>query len=212
MHDVRFCVTANGLRSSAWRARASRSRPEVFLEREGSEKHAHVSLHESGDWHMKVDGEPVHLWRRPDEFQEGFTRAVVIVQPCGVASFSVPPAAGTTTFSLGAETDTSGQFDLFLERPGANLNSWPGKGVSGTSLVARLPFPDGLGTCCVTFREAPFEAGSLTLPRPANERQLAELLAAQERGDHVTFFGSHEGALLAIDFRLGSTPAVGVPG
>ena len=49
------------------------------------ENAVHLSLHESGQWHMKVHGQKAMQWLRPSEITPGFTRAVSIVQPNGVA-------------------------------------------------------------------------------------------------------------------------------
>jgi hypothetical protein len=45
---LRFGILSDGKRSSYWRVRAGVARPELFLEREGSGKQWHFSLHASG--------------------------------------------------------------------------------------------------------------------------------------------------------------------
>jgi hypothetical protein len=57
--DLRFGIEIDGRRSRCWRVRAGAELPELFAEREGLERAWHLSLHSSGQWHMKVKGKAV---------------------------------------------------------------------------------------------------------------------------------------------------------
>ena len=53
--------------------------PELFMQREDQGGRWHFSLHASGQWHIKRDGEVVAPWYWPPEMAPGYTRAVGIV-------------------------------------------------------------------------------------------------------------------------------------
>jgi hypothetical protein len=198
---LRFGILSDGKRSSYWRVRAGVARPELFLEREGFGKQWHLSLHESGRWHLKEGGQERISWARPDEVVPGYTRAVGIVQPVAVAHRDdaapegvelvlVPPEAEPTTFSV------------FMERPGANMNGWPGKNAMGTAFVGRIPLAGDAGTCCIVARQEPLAPGQVTLPRPS-DAELARMREVAGRGTLLaTVVGSlGDGAIALIDLR-----------
>ena len=81
--------------------------------------------------------------------------------------------------------------DVWIERPGANPGSWPGKNAVGTALVGRIPLAGGAGTCCVVSRQAPVTSGSATL-EPPTEEQLAWM---QDRARQGRLYGTMIGAL-----------------
>ena len=54
-----------------------------------------------------------------------------------------------------------------LERPGANLDGWPGKNADGTTFVGRIELAGGAGTCCVVALQAPLQPGQVELLGPA---------------------------------------------
>jgi len=194
-----FCRTARG--RPIWRVRAGVARPELFLERESFGKRWHFSLHASGRWHMKEGGQERISWARPDEVVPGYTRAVGIVQPVAVAHrddaapegvelVTVPPQAKPTTFSV------------FMERPGANMNGWPGKNAMGTVFVGRIPLAGDTGTCCIVARQEPLEPGEMALLRPS-DTELARMREVAARGTLLTtVIGSlSDGAIALIDLR-----------
>jgi hypothetical protein len=198
---LRFGILSDGKRSSYWRVRAGVARPELFLEREGFGKHWHLSLHQSGRWHLKEGGKERISWARPDEVVPGYTRAVGIVQPVavthrddaapeGMELVTVPPEAEPTTFSV------------FMERPGANLNGWPGKNAMGTVFVGRIPLAGDAGTCCVVAHQEPLEPGKVTLPHPS-ATDLERMRDVAARGTLLTtVIGSlSDGAIALIDLR-----------
>jgi hypothetical protein len=142
-----FGITAGaGKRSSYWRLRAGAKQPELFLEREAYGKKLHFSLHASGRWHMKEGRHERISWVRPGEVVPGYTRAVGIVQPVAVAhrADAAPDDVVLVPVADDAEPTT---FSLFIERPGANVNSWPGKTLTaralwGASRSPPAPVPD----------------------------------------------------------------------
>ena len=118
---------------------------------------------------MEVRRRKVHQWDRPAELTPGYTRALAIVQPVAVAVFGLPAPPDTQLLSQPADAQST-QFDLWIERPGANLQGWPGKNADRTQLVGRIPLAGGAGTCCVVSRQVHLSPGSATLERPTDEQ------------------------------------------
>ena len=197
--DLRFGITGATLRARCWRVRSGARRPEVFLEREGLERLVHFSLHESGSWHLKVRGQALPYWKRPAEVHPGLTRAAVIVQPEAVATVTYPVHVDAHLARMAPHGDAA-QFNVFLERAGANLTSWPGRSSRGTEFIGRIPLAAGAGTCCVVLHRASIGDRTLTLPRPPDD-QLAELRRAMSDRDlGVTLFGAEpDGTMTIID-------------
>jgi hypothetical protein len=128
---LRFGILSDGKRSSYWRVRAGVARPELFLERESFGKRWHFSLHASGRWHMKEGSQERISWARPDEIVPGYTRAVAIVQPVAVAHRDDAAPEGVELIAVAKEAEPT-TFSVFIERPEANMSSWPGKNAIGT--------------------------------------------------------------------------------
>jgi hypothetical protein len=203
--DVRMCIRVDSLRSRSWRLRCGARRPEVFIEREGLERAVHVSLHESGRWHVKVWNKAKYEWLRPDELQPGYTRATVIVQPPAVALFSETARPGTVIVDL-AKGTIAAHFNVFLERPGANTDTWPGRNAMGTEFIARLPLADGAGTCCIVLQRAAAPAGSATFPLQDGVEELQKLAKIGEL--FATILGEEaDGAVTLLDLRTGGPSA-----
>jgi|tagenome__1003787_1003787.scaffolds.fasta_scaffold20872815_2 hypothetical protein len=172
---LRFGITAEGKRSSCWRLRAGVEKPELFLEREAPGKKVHLSLHASGRWHLKVGRKEREHWIRPPEIVPGYTRAVGIVQPVAVAHH--PDAAPEDVVLVPVAPDAQPTtFSVLIERPGANLNGWPGKNAERSTFVGRIPLASGSGTCVVVAVQAPLQPGRVEMPRPSDEelRQMRE--------------------------------------
>jgi hypothetical protein len=143
--DLRFGIEVAGLRSYTWHIRSGAHQPELFIDRENLPPKVHLSLHASGDWHMRVRRRKVHQWRKPAELTPGYTRALAIVQPVAVATVALPPPAGAHMLTVAADAEPT-LFDVWIERPRANPTSWPGKNAAGTALVGRIPLAGGAGT------------------------------------------------------------------
>lgn len=201
--DLRFGIRLGAGRSRCWRVRSGARRPELFIEREGLEDFVHLSLHESGQWHMKVKGQGNAVqWLRPAEVTPGVTRAVCVVQPNAVV-IETALAAHPEAILLPLPADAAPtHFDVFIEQPGANMASWPGRSAERTVFVGRIPLAGAAGTCCVVARQAAIEPGSLTLPRPSPE-QVEQMRAAIARGElYGTLVARQsDGALAMIDMR-----------
>jgi hypothetical protein len=84
------------------------------------------------------------------------------VQSVAVAMVALPVPAGAQILKQPAAADPT-EFDLWIERPGANLQGWPGKNADGTALVGRILLAGGAGTCCVVSRQTPISPGLATL-------------------------------------------------
>jgi hypothetical protein len=201
--EAHFGITVDEKRSSCWRVRAGAHRPELFIEREHPGPSFHVSLHESGHWHMKVRDEVVREWLRPDEFHPGYTRAMVIVQPIAVATLIVAPHEDAVLVDLAGDGDIPALFSIFIERPGADPEGWPGRTAMGTELIARLELAADAGTACIVLERARYEPKSTHTFGGATDDQLADMLRVAAEGElYTTLFGDHEGALLAYDARF----------
>jgi hypothetical protein len=204
--DLRFGIEVNGQRSYTWHVRSGANKPELFVDRENLPPKVHLSLHESGDWHMKVGRRAVHEWRRPAELTPGYTRAVAIVQPVAVAMFALPAPADAHILRLRADAEPT-QFDLWIERPGANLQGWPGKNADGTCLVGRIPLAGDAGTCCVVSRQAPMRPVSFTSADRPTETQRTRMQdrAAEGRLYHTLIGGLPDGTFVLLDGRFDPT-------
>jgi hypothetical protein len=200
--DLRFGIQVGSKRSSYWRMRAGAVKPELFLEREGTDRWFHISLHESGHWHLKVDGEVTARWERPDELVPGFTHAFAIVQPVPVAIRDDTASDEVQLVSVAPDAEPT-YFDAFIERPGANINSWPGKNADGTVLVGRVPLAADVGTCCVVAHQRPLPPGKKTFPGRPTESDLAQMKESARRGTLLlTLYGEmSDGAIALIDLR-----------
>lgn len=197
-----FAITSDGKRAAYWRLRAGLKQPELFLEREGYGKKFHFSLHASGQWHMKEGRQERISWARPGEVVPGYTRAVGIVQPVATAVREDPPAEETVLVPAPADADPT-TFSLFIERPGANLDSsWPGKNADGTALVGRIPLAAGAGTCCVVALQQPLQPGRADFARPSDD-ELRWMRDVAARGPLITTIIGElsDGAIALIDLR-----------
>ncbi|WP_371784679.1 hypothetical protein [Streptosporangium subroseum] len=206
---LRFGIEISSQRSHTWRVRSGARKPELYVERENLAKQAHISLHESGQWHLKVDGKPVILWQRPVEITQGYTRALVIVQPVSIASILLPAPNGSQLIKV-ADDAMPTHFNLFIERPGADLASWPARISKGTVLVGRIPLANGAGWCCVVANQEPLAPGSARFNRPGAE-VVEQMRDAAEAGTlHGTIFGPQsDGTMTFIDGRIDNSTSLG---
>jgi hypothetical protein len=204
--DLQFGIQVGGQRSYTWRVRSGAKNPELFVERENLPPAVHLSLHASHEWHMKVRRRRVHQWRKPTEITPGYTRALAIVQPVAVAMFALPAPAGAHILKLPADAEPT-KFDVWIERPGANLQSWPGKNADGTVLVGRIPLAGGAGTCCVVSCQTAIAPGSATLERPT-EKQLTWMQDTAAEGRlYCTIIGElDDETVVLLDLRADPSP------
>jgi hypothetical protein len=204
---LQFGIQVGGQRSYTWRVRSGAKNPELFVERENLPPAVHLSLHASGQWHMKVRRRRVHQWRKPAEITPGYTRALAIVQPVAVAMFALPAPADAHILKLSADAEPT-EFDVWIERAGANLQSWPGKNADGTVLVGRIPLAGGAGTCCVVSRQTPITPGSATFERPTEEQLTWMQESATEGCLYCTIIGDLDDETVALlDLRIDPSPS-----
>jgi hypothetical protein len=161
----------------------------------------HISLHVSGEWHMVTRRKERAPWDRPGELFPGYTRAVGIVQPVAVAHREGPAPADVQLVSVAPDADPT-TFSLFIERPGANQATWPGKNAEGTTFVGRIPLAADAGTCCVVALQHPLEPGKVALPRPSDD-ELRQMRNWAANGVLVTTVVGElsDGAIGLIDLR-----------
>jgi hypothetical protein len=202
--DLQFGIRVGTKRSFVWRVRSGAKNPELFIERENLPPAVHLSLHASGQWHMKVRRRKVHQWVKPAELTPGYTRALAIVQPVAVAVFTLPAPVGAQLLSQPADAEPT-RFDLWIERPGANQQGWPGKNADRTQLVGRIPLAGGPGTCCVVSRQTHLTPGSATLERPTDEQVgWMRTRTAEGRLYGTMVGGLSDGTVILLDGRFGS--------
>jgi hypothetical protein len=179
-HKIRFGIEVAGLRSSVWCVRAGAWESELFIERERPDK-VHASLHQSGQWHVKVKRRKVVQWPRPGEFWPGYTRAVMVAQPAAVAVHTEAAPAGSVIVPLHVDPTQPApvMFNIFIEDPGANPASWPGRSSMGTKLVGRIPLAAGAGACVVTHHVEALQGNpAVTLAPDEAARAAMRRLAA----------------------------------
>jgi hypothetical protein len=200
--DLRFGIKVGSKRSSYWRMRAGAAKPELFLEREGRDRWFHISLHESGHWQIKVNRKVTARWERPAETVPGYTHAFGILQPVVVAIHddAAPNEVQLVTVASDAEPT---YFDAFIERPGANMNGWPGMNAVGTVLVGRVPLASDGGTCCVVAHQRPLPPGKQTFSGRPTEGELVWMQESAARGTLImTVYGVlNDGAIALIDLQ-----------
>jgi hypothetical protein len=175
--------------------------PELFLEREGYGKQWHFSLHASDQWHMKERRKERPSWAKPDEVVPGYTRAAGIVHPVAVAHRQDPAPADVVLVPVAPDAEPT-TFSIFIERPGANLDGWPGKNADGTGFVGRIRLAADAGTCCIVALQEPLQPGRVDLPRPSEDelRQMREW--AVQAVLVTTIIGElSDGAIALIDLR-----------
>jgi hypothetical protein len=208
--DLRFGIEVNGQRSYTWHVRSGANKPELFVDRENLPTKVHLSLHASGKWHMKVGRQVVHKWDRPAELIPGYIRALAIVQPVAVAEFRLPAPADAHILKLPADAEPT-QFDLWIERPGANLQGWPGKNAEGTLLVGRIPLAGDTGTCCVVSRQTPISPVSFTsADKPTDiQRTWMQDRATEGRLYHTLIGDLPDGTVVLLDGHFDPTNAGG---
>ena len=131
----------------------------------------------------------------------GYTRAIGIVQPVAVAHRENPPSEETVLVPVAADADPI-VFSVFIERPGANLNGWPGKNADGSTFVGRIPLAADAGTCVVVALQEPLQPGRVEMPRPSDE-ELRQMREWAVNGMLVTTVIGEmsDGAIALIDLR-----------
>lgn len=108
-------------------------------------------MHRSGEWHLDVNGARPVEWRRPPALALGRMRAVAVVQHVGMAVVDEPASEPMTLHAMPPDTDRTiaTGFDVWIEDPGVDHSTWPGRDVAGTALIGRLPLAEDRGTVCV---------------------------------------------------------------
>jgi hypothetical protein len=85
---------------------------------------------------------------------------VGIVLPVAVIHKDLPAPVDLRLVAVESDSEPTA-FNLFNERPGARLDTWPGKNAMGTLLIGRMPLADGAGTVCIVANHEPIEPSSI---------------------------------------------------
>jgi hypothetical protein len=139
------------------------------------------------------------------EVVPGYTRAVGIVQPVVVAHREDRAPDGVEFVPVAPDAEPT-VFSVFIERPGANMNGWPGKNANRPVFVGRIPLAADAGTCCIVAVQAPLAPGRVELPRPSDD-ELRHVREWAVNGVLVTtIFGEmSDGAIALIDLWADSS-------
>jgi hypothetical protein len=145
VNKTRFAVGAeDGPASGVWQVRTSASDMDIYIERRDLRANLHISLHASGQFHIKQTGLPgpaeVMKWRRPDPHHPGYTRVFHI----NIASIGLKPKprhskAGVHWLDAGAE---GSMVEVTVWTSRSEPSELAGM-IHGTRLVDRLDVVDG---------------------------------------------------------------------
>ena len=180
--ELRFGVGHEGGSGGRyWNLRSAATRPELYLRHVRLGAFFGFSLHEHPDyWQAKVvrrlGADPEYVkFPRPEEFHPGYTKAIVVLMHAGLAERGTPATKTSVVWHEAARPEHIVHFTLFIERPGANLDTWPGKRASGTAFIGRLTMADG-STAVVVAHET--LAQEVTYKVPSTEAQRDEMRAS----------------------------------
>ncbi len=180
--------------------RAGAKSVELYFERENYADYAHFSLHQSGDWHLKVNGPVAAEWRRPKKLN--LARALSVAQTAAVAVVDDPANpddnAQLVAMADDAEALDAAIFDVWIEARGAaDHGGWPGKD-QGTTFVGRVPLADG-GAACVVARQRKMDLTSLDPPQPGPELDAVRAVAGDEPFPITAVTHDNDGTILLVD-------------
>jgi hypothetical protein len=102
---LRFGITVDGKRARWWRLRSGAKSAELYLEREGSGRHAHLSMRRSGKWHLDVNGDWPVQWQRPPGLALDRRRMFAVVQHIGMAVVVEPAVERAVWHPVPVDTD-----------------------------------------------------------------------------------------------------------
>jgi hypothetical protein len=204
---LRFGIRVDGRRSRWWRLRSGAKSAELYLEREGSGRYAHLSMHQSGKWHLDVNGNWPVKWQRPPDLALHRKRAFAVVQHIGMAVVNHPPIEQAILLPVPTDTDRTiaTAFDVWIEEPDTN-QAWPGKD-AGTTLIGRLPIAGAGGTCCVVADRVRPDMDALPPLELTAEKANALRTAGILTFPTVAVAHDHDGTILLIE-RWAGLPTV----
>lgn len=154
---IRFVVGTVEEHSLSWtlRARAHDNGTEIYLFPREISNDYHVSLHKSGEWHVRIGEEEAlargyetaeligPTWKRPDEIGPGVTLALRIIVPRAAISRTHPVSKSSAcVFIPPPAEEKSIEVAVCLTRSRGPEDRWVGKHSMGTELVARCPISE----------------------------------------------------------------------
>jgi hypothetical protein len=147
--EIRFGVrSADGrFRSGTFRlwTNTNPDKDDVYIVSREVGRDVKVSLHETGQWHLKIEptggnvGRIPHVterWSRPAPFSGGITKAFGIVVPTAAVR---TPISNSAAVSWVTAPPVATQFTVLLTAHGMRVSSWPGARGMGTALVGKIP-------------------------------------------------------------------------
>jgi hypothetical protein len=145
---LRFGIAVKGQRW--WRLRSGAKSAELYFEREGSGRHAQISMHRSNEWNPDVKGDWPVEWQRPPGLALDHRQAFALVQPIEMAVVDEPAVERAVLHPLPADTDRTiaSAFEVWIEEPRHRLRRVAGKDAR-TAFIGRLPTAGGPATSCV---------------------------------------------------------------
>lgn len=170
----RFCfVTHDGKRSGYWQVEINASTRDIYLQRERPGRVAHVSLHASGQWHLKTlrPRSGNFEWTEPAPVAPGVTRVVEVIVSPRLARHDLSVPASADALAL-PEVGLFPHVNVVLVSRGADIATWLANGPPVATL-ATLPLVDG-STCHVLRHDSEVDdlppIPAMPAP-PPNERE-----------------------------------------
>jgi hypothetical protein len=159
---IRFAVgTPLGQRAETWRCWAPRKKNDVYVGPRSIAAAYHLSLHESGEWHVglseqfKRETAEQGRWvggsrllaefPRPSEIAPGVTLGFRIIVPASAVSidFKQENLPSDLVWIPPPSADRAVEVSLLIVREAVLVTTWPGAKSMGTSLVGRFSLSSG---------------------------------------------------------------------
>jgi hypothetical protein len=161
---IRFVVTNGVKRAATWVcwAPTSKGKSDVYLACRELGHAWHVSLHQSGDWHVayiqkffeenlrpfsdsgKSDKRFITEWPRPPEIAEGVTLAFRIITPNSAVSTPLDTSLSKKIISIPVPPDNHAvEIAVIITASYASVSHWPGRNSMDMQLVGSMSLDSG---------------------------------------------------------------------
>jgi hypothetical protein len=183
--DLRFGIARKDGRpgGSYWKMRVAADANDIYISETSTGGFAHVSLHASGRWHVKV-GDPDRDkalridYEQPSPQLPNGTLALMLIAPASWGEASTrPDAQRAVKWFHPADFDESEiVFGVCISIDADRTDpTWPGQLPPDSSLLGRLTRSDGSMTCVVA-KEQPGRHGRIEQPSPITQSEFEGLV------------------------------------